>query len=290
MSQLHLLDGTFELFRAHFGAPSRTSPEGVEVGATHGLLSSTLALLSMEGVTHVGAAFDTVIESFRNQIFAGYKTGEGVPSELRAQFELAEEGMRCMGITVWSMVEQEADDGLAAAAVKFAPEVERVVIMSPDKDLAQLYGNPKIVGYDRRKSSFVDADEVRRKFGVAAESIPDYLALVGDTADGIPGLSGWGAKSAASLLSCYGQIEVIPDSALDWKPKVRGAEKLAATLCTHRDTALLYRELATLRTDAEIPQALEDLRWRGAHRGRFIKFCERLGFGKLKDRPHRWQD
>ena len=290
MAQLHLLDGTYELFRSHFGAPPRSSPDGMEVGAVHGLLSSTLSLLAMEGVTHLGAAFDSVIESFRNSLFDGYKTGEGTPPELRAQFEVAERGLRTMGVIVWSMVEQEADDGLAAAAVKFVSEVERVVVMSPDKDLAQLFGHPGIVGYDRRKSIFIDAAGVREKFGVVCESIPDYLALVGDAADGVPGLPGWGAKSASALLARYGRLEDIPDSADEWAVKVRGAAKLAATLREMRETALLYRELTTLRSDALIPQSLDDLRWRGANRAEFTRFCDEFGFGRLKDRPHRWQD
>ena len=199
MTTVHLIDGTYELFRAHFGAPPRTTPEGWDIGATHGIISSTLSLLAEPGVTHVGAAFDTVIESFRNDMFDGYKTGEGTPPELHAQFPVAERALEALGVTVWSMIEQEADDGLAAAAEKYYPDVDRVVILSPDKDMCQLYGNPKIVGFDRRKAAFIDADGVMEKFGVRPASIPDYLALVGDTADGIPGLPGWGAKSSTTL-------------------------------------------------------------------------------------------
>lgn len=289
MTTLHLIDGTYELFRAHFGSPPRQTPEGWEIGATHGIISSTLRLLDEPDVTHVGAAFDTIIESFRNDMFAGYKTGEGTPPELHAQFPVAERAMESIGVTVWSMIEQEADDGLAAAAMKFVDEVDRVVILSPDKDMSQLYGHPRIVGYDRRNERLIDAAGVREKFGVDPHSIPDYLALVGDTADGIPGLPGWGAKSSSTLLARYGHLEDIPESEADWDVQVRGAAKLAATLREHRDEAVLFRELATLRTDADIPQSLEDLRWRGALRDDFVALCDELGFGALKERPRRWQ-
>ncbi len=289
MTTLHLIDGTYELFRAHFGSPPRQTPEGWEIGATHGIIASTLRLLDEPDVTHVGAAFDTIIESFRNDMFAGYKTGEGTPPELHAQFPVAERAMESIGVTVWSMIEQEADDGLAAAAMKFVDEVDRVVILSPDKDMSQLYGHPRIVGYDRRNERLVDAAGVREKFGVDPDSIPDYLALVGDTADGIPGLPGWGAKSSSTLLARYGHLEDIPESEDDWDVKVRGAAKLAATLREHREEAMLFRDLATLRTDADIPQSLEDLRWRGVLRDDFAALCDELGFGALKERPRRWQ-
>ncbi|MGI9643132.1 MAG: 5'-3' exonuclease [Acidimicrobiia bacterium] len=289
MTTVHLIDGTYELFRAHFGAPPRQTPEGWEIGATHGIIMSTLALLAEPGVTHVGAAFDTVIESFRNDMFDGYKTGEGTPPELHAQFPVAERAMEAIGVTVWSMIEQEADDGLAAAAKKYVPDADRVVIMSPDKDMCQLYGNPKIVGFNRRESAFIDADGVRAKFGVSPESIPDYLALVGDTADGIPGLPGWGAKSSSTLLAEYGHLDQIPASETDWDVKVRSATKLAATLAGNLDAALLYRDLATLRTTADIPGSLDDLAWRGAHREDFLALCDELGFNNLKNRPSAWQ-
>jgi 5'-3' exonuclease len=290
MTTLHLIDGTYELFRAHFGAPPRQTPQGWEIGATHGILSSTISLLEQEGVTHVGAAFDTVIESFRNDMYAGYKTGEGTPPELHAQFPVAERALEALGVTVWSMIEQEADDGLAAAAMKFAPEVDRVVILSPDKDMAQLYGHPKIVGYDRRKAAFVDAEDVLVKFGVRPESIPDYLALVGDTADGIPGLPGWGAKSTGAILARYRHLEDIPNDDAEWDVPLRGSAKLAATLRERMSDAMLFRDLATLRTDAEIPQELDDLAWRGAHRGAYEEMCDELGFGGIRRRPKRWLD
>ncbi|KAA3640150.1 MAG: flap endonuclease [Armatimonadetes bacterium] len=289
MTTLHLIDGTYELFRAHFGAPPRQTPEGWEIGAVHGIISSTLNLLSEPEVTHVGSAFDTVIESFRNAMYDGYKTGEGTPPELFAQFPVAERAMEAIGVTVWSMIEQEADDGLAAAAHKFVDDVDRVIIMSPDKDMTQLFGNPKIVGYDRRNQQLVDADGVREKFGVSPESIPDYLGLVGDTADGFPGLPGWGAKSSSTLLARYGHIEDIPASEDDWDVKVRGAAKLAATLRDHLDDALLFKDIATLRIDAEIPQDIEDLRWRGVHRDQFLALCDELGWGSIRTRPTKWQ-
>lgn len=288
MTTLHLLDGTYELFRNHFGAPPRQTPEGWEIGAVAGLVGSTLSLLADEEVTHLGAAFDSVIESFRNDMFDGYKTGEGTPPELHAQFPVAERAMEAMGVTVWSMIEQEADDGLAAAAHKFVGEVDRVVVMSPDKDMTQLFGNPKIVGYDRRKGVFIDAEGTREKFGVPPTSIADYLGLVGDTADGIPGLPGWGAKSSGVVLSEYGHIEHIPNSEQDWAVKVRGAAKLAETLRNRKDDALLYRDLATLRTDSDVPQSLADLEWKGVYRQPYEDLCDELGFTGLKARPSRW--
>jgi len=288
MTTLHVIDGIYELFRNHFGAPPRTTPEGWEIGAVAGLISSTLSLLDSGDVTHVGAAFDSVIESFRNDMFDGYKTGEGTPPDLHAQFPVAERAMEAMGVTVWSMIEHEADDGLAAAANKFVDEVERVIVMSPDKDMTQLFGNPKIVGYDRRNGVFIDADGTREKFGVSPESIPDYLALVGDTADGIPGLPGWGAKSSGTLLTSYVHLDAIPASEDDWDVKVRSAAKLAETLRDRMDDALLYRDLATLRTDADIPQTLDELEWRGVHREAYETLCDQLGFTGLRTRPKHW--
>ena len=288
MTTVHLIDGTYELFRAHFGAPPRQTADGWEIGAVHGLVASTISLLAEDGVTHVGVAFDSVIESFRNDMFDGYKTGEGTPPELYAQFPVAERAMEALGVVVWSMIEQEADDGLAAAATKFAPEVERVVIMSPDKDMCQLYGDPKVVGFDRRKAVFIDTEGVWEKFGVAPESIPDYLALVGDTADGIPGLAGWGAKSTAAVLAQYTHLDEIPTSEEDWTMKVRSAPRLAATLRDNMAAALLYRDLATLRTDADIPQSLDDLKWKGVERDGFIELCDELDFGSIRSRPTKW--
>ena len=220
-------------------------------------------------VTHIGCAFDSVVESFRNDLFDGYKTGEGIDPDLRAQFELAEQAVAALGIVVWPMVEFEADDGLAAGAARFAddPRVEQVVICSPDKDLAQCVSDGRVVTFDRIRRVVRDRQAIIEKFGVEPESIPDYLALVGDTADGIPGLSRWGAKSAATVLARYRHIEEIPDDEAIWDVKVRGAKSLAAVLREHREDALLYRRLATLRTDVPIEETLEDLEWHGADRG-----------------------
>jgi 5'-3' exonuclease len=289
MTTVHLIDGTYELFRHHFGAPPRQTADGWEIGAVHGLVASTISLLAEDGVTHVGVAFDSVIESFRNDMFDGYKTGEGTPPELYAQFPVAERAMEALGIAVWSMIEQEADDGLAAAAMKYAPEVDRVVVLSPDKDMSQLYGDPKIVGFDRRKAAFIDTEGVWEKFGVAPESIPDYLALVGDTADGIPGLAGWGAKSTAVVLAEYTHLDDVPASEEDWAVKVRSASRLATTLRDNMADALLFRDLATLRTNAEIPQTLDELEWKGVHRDAFTELCDDLDFGGVRNRPTRWQ-
>jgi 5'-3' exonuclease len=288
--QVHLLDGTYELFRSYFGAPPRKTPEGDEIGAVHGLLHSTLTLLEDDGVTHLAAAFDTEIRSFRNDRFAGYKTEEGVPSNLLSQFPLAEEGMAAIGVTVWSMIEFEADDAIATAATRFADAAERVVMMTPDKDLAQCVSGDHVVGFDRRKGKVIDEAGVWEKFGVAPESIPDYLALVGDSADGLPGLRGWGAKSSSLVLAEYSHLENIPLDAAAWGPKVRGAERLVEALRDGMGDALLYRELATLRTDVPLSESLEDLEWQGVPRGPFLAFCDRFGFGSIRDKPTKWRD
>ena len=265
---VHLVDGTYELFRAHFGAPPARGPAGNEVGATRGLVRSLRALLREEGVTHVAVAFDHVIESFRNGLFEGYKTSAGVPEELLAQFTLAEEAARALGVVVWSMVEFEADDALATGAARFAelPEVERVLVCTPDKDLAQCVRGTRVVGFDRMRRRLVDEDAVRARFGVGPASIPDWLALVGDTADGIPGVSRWGEKSASAVLARYGHLEAIPASAAAWDVPVRGAAALARCLSAEREQALLYRTLATMRTDVPLAEDLEALRWRGPRR------------------------
>ena len=288
--KLYLIDGTYELFRAHFGVPSRTAPDGREVGATYGIVASTLSLLAEPELTHVAASFDSVVESFRNDVFSGYKTGEGIEQDLLDQFPLAERAMRAIGVTVWSMYDYEADDGLATGARRWVDDVEQVVVMSPDKDLCQLYDDPRIVGYDRRKGSFIDRDAVVDKYGVEPASIPDWLALVGDAADGLPGLAGWGAKSSATILSRHGHLEGIPLDEARWDVKVRGAAKLATTLREHLGDALLYRYLAQLRTDVPLPDSLADLAWRGVPRSRYEAFCDELGFNRLKERPGRWID
>ena len=288
--KLHLMDGTYELFRSHFGSPPRTSPAGQPVGGIYGIISSTLALLSEPGVTHLAAAFDTVIESFRNEVYPQYKSGEGIDEVLLNQFPLAERAMSALGVTVWPMVEFEADDVLAAAAWRWVADVDQVVVLTPDKDLAQCYGNPKIVGYDRRNRVFIDTDGVMEKFGVRPISIPDYLALVGDAADGLPGLAGWGAKSSSIILERYIHLENIPLDHARWDVKVRGAEKLATTLRTHMGDALLYRFLAQLRPDVPLHEELADLEWKGAKRDEYVALCDEMGFDRLRDRPSKWAD
>ncbi len=286
--QIHLLDATYELFRAHFGRPPRAGIDGEAVGATLGVVESVLSLLREDGVTHLGCATDHVIRSWRNDRYPGYKTDEGTPPELLRQFTLLEDALRALGVVVWPMVEFEADDGLAAAAARFVdhPDVERVVILSPDKDMAQcVRTDGRVLTFDRRAGRFYDAAGVEEKFGVPPASIPDYLALVGDAADGFPGLAGWGARSAATVLRRYPHLEDIPDSVNAWDLKVRGAASLARTLKEHRDDALLYRELATLRTDAPIPQHdPEELRWRGVDRAAFEAMAARLRSPRLLER------
>ena len=290
--KIHLVDGTYELFRAHFGAPPASAPDGRQVGAVRGLTQTMLSLLRQEDVTHVGVAFDSVIESFRNDLFDGYKTGAGVPQELLDQFGLAEEAMRALGVVVWPMVELEADDAIASAAERFAadPTVNQVVLCSPDKDLAQMVRGSRVVCLDRRRDALMDEPGVLAKFGVEPPSIPDYLALVGDSADGIPGIPKWGAKTTATVLRRYGRIEDIPTYAAEWDVSVRGAKSAAQSLADRLQDALFYRKLTTLRLDAPIPQALDDLEWHGAPRRRFTDFCLDLGFTALSDQPHRWDD
>ncbi len=288
--KLYLIDGTYELFRSYFGVPPRQAPDGMEVGATAGIVGSTLALLTEPGLTHVAAAFDSVIESFRNEIYPPYKDGTGIEQALLDQFPLAERAMRAIGVTVWSMYDYEADDALATGARRWVDDVDEVVVMTPDKDLSQIYDDPRIRGYDRRKGSFIDRDAVVEKFGVEPASIPDWLGLVGDAADALPGLPGWGAKSSATILARYGHLEHIPLDASLWDVKVRGADKLAATLVEHMGEALLYRYLALLRTDVPLPDSFGDLEWKGVPRQRYESLCDELGFGGLRERPHRWAD
>jgi 5'-3' exonuclease len=263
--RVHLLDATFELFRAYHAVPPRQDPAGTEVGAVSGLIASTLALLRQPEVTHLAAATDHVIESFRNDLFDGYKTGEGLPDDLVRQFNIAEEALEALGVVVWPMVEFEADDALAAAAAAAArdPRVERVIICTPDKDLAQCVSGTRVVQLNRRTRAIRDESGVVQKFGVPPASIPDYLALVGDAADGYPGLPGWGAKSAAAVLSKFGHLESIPMDWREWRVSVYGASSLAQTLARERDHALLFRTLATLRTDIPLFDSVDQLRWSG---------------------------
>jgi 5'-3' exonuclease len=276
--RVHLVDGTYELFRAYFGAPKKRGASGREVGASAGLLRSLLLLLRDESVTHLACAYDHVIESFRNDLFPGYKTGEGVPEDLMSQFELAEDVARALGIVTWPMVEFEADDAIAAAAFRFAadPRVEQVVIASPDKDFAQCVRGNRVVLWDRRRGIVLDEEGVRAKFGISPESIPDYLALVGDAADGLPGVYGWGKKSAGAVLARHGHIEAIPRNAAEWPEKPRRAYDLAAELERERENALLYRKLATLRLDVPLEEDLEALEWRGARREELEAICREL--------------
>ena len=284
--RLHLVDGTFELFRAHFGAPGASSPNGMEVGATRGFLRSLLALLREPGVTHVAVAFDHVIESFRNRLYAGYKTGEGLPPELLAQFPLAEQAAKALGVVVWPMVEFEADDAIATAAARWsdAPGVEQVVICSPDKDLMQCVRGERVVALDRIRRKVTDEAGVVEKFGVSPSSIPDLLALVGDDADGIPGVPRWGAKSAGTVLAHYRSLDAIPDAEGEWGVSVRGATALAEQLRQHREEARLYRTLATLRTDVPLAESLDQLQWRGADRESLAAFCAITGDERFLER------
>ncbi len=287
--KVHLVDGTYELFRAFYGAPEARGRDGREVGATRGLLRSLLFLLSDPQVTHVACAFDHVIESFRNQLFAGYKTGEGIEPALLGQFELAERAVQALGLVVWPMVELEADDALAAFAARCAqqPEVTEVVICSPDKDLAQCVRGSRVVCWDRLRNRRLDEAGVVDKFGVPPSSIPDWLALVGDTADGIPGLARWGEKSAAAVLACYGHLEQIPDDAARWQVKVRGASALAAVLAGAREDVLLYRRLATLRTDVPLQESLGDLAWAGPDPGAIAEIALELDDDRLVETARR---
>jgi 5'-3' exonuclease len=286
---LHLLDATYELFRAHFGRKDTlVSADGDDIRATIGIIDSTLLLLREPGVTHLAASFDTVIESFRNEMFPAYKSSVGMDEILLRQFPWAEDALEAIGVVVWRNIEFEADDTLAAAAIRWVDDVDQVVICSPDKDLCQAVIGNKIVTYNRRESKIVDEDGVVEKFGIHPESIPDYLALVGDTADGVPGLPGWGAKSASAVLGRFPRLEMIPPSPADWGVAVRGAEKLAATLAAGMDDALLFRELTTLRLDVPIGETLDDLEWKGVPEGRFLEFCARFGVDPESINVHRW--
>ncbi len=270
--RLHLVDGTYELFRAHFSKrPDRRSMQGQDVKATAGIATSLIALLSdpSEAVTHLAVAFDNPIRSFRNDLFQDYKSDEGVAPELLAQFDLAEAAVRSLGIVVWSMDQWEADDAIATAAARWRGQVTQVRILSPDKDFGQCLDGQRIVQVDRRAQKTIDQASLLQRRGVEPESIPDYLALVGDTADGIPGLPGFGETSSSALLGAYRHLEDIPASARAWKCTVRSAETLAATLASHRQQALLYRRLATLQKDVPLQETLADLRHRGISRNDF---------------------
>ena len=291
--KIHLVDGTYELFRNHFGAPPKKAPDGREVGATLGLVRSLLMLLTSPGVTHVGVAFDHVIESFRNDLYTGYKTSEGVDPNLLAQFPLAEEAVAALGTVVWPMVEFEADDALATAARRFKKNksVEQILICSPDKDLAQLVEGKKVVCWDRRREILIDEAGVVEKYGVSPQSMPDWLALVGDSADGYPGIPGWGAKSASVVLAHYKHMESIPDDPGKWKVSSISpgrAASLAESLSQRREEALLYKELATVRMDVPLAEKLNDLKWQGAY-PRLRDLCHELGDERIPERIPRWR-
>jgi 5'-3' exonuclease len=295
--RVHLVDGTFELYRAHFShRPPKVvaldaARPAVDVKATMGLVASMLGLLhdKNEAVTHLAIAFDNPIRSFRNDLFAGYKSDEGVPDEIRVQFDLAEVAMRALGLCVWSMDKWEADDALATGALRFASPDCQVRLLTPDKDLGQCVLGTQVVQVDRIRSKVMDEAAIRAVRGIAPKSIPDWLGLVGDTADGIPGLAGFGAKSAASLLARWQTIECIPADAAAWDAKVVGAPRLAATLAVHRDEALLYKRLATLVTDVPLKETLADLEFRGVPRASFEAMCEHFESNALKTRPERWR-
>ncbi|OLD03527.1 flap endonuclease [Candidatus Bathyarchaeota archaeon] len=281
---VYLLDGTYELFRHFYALPSHVNGRGEEVGATRGVLGSVLGMLE-SGVTHVGVATDHVIESFRNNLWPGYKTSEGVDPDLLAQFPLLEEALEAMGIVVWPMVELEADDAMAGAAVSLSAlaDVGRVYLCSPDKDLAQCVRNDRVVQLDRRAQQLRNEAGVLDRFGVMPASIPDYLALVGDSADGYPGLPGWGERSTAAILGRYGHLEAVPPNAADWQVKVRSAERLATALQESFKLALLFRDLATLRTKEPAIASPDEVHWRGVTPS-FEEACQRLDAAYLIDR------
>jgi 5'-3' exonuclease len=291
--RVHLVDVTYELFRAyHAPRPPVRGRDGMSLGGVAGLTWTLLALLRDEGATHVGCAHDRVIRSFRNDLWPGYKTEAGVPADLLAQFPIAEAAVTALGLVLWPMVALEADDALATAAARFgeAPGVEQVLICTPDKDLAQCVRGDRVVLRDRRRDVTYDEAGVVAKWGVSPPSIPDWLALVGDAADGYPGIPGFGARTAATLLARYGSLEAIL-TAPTWDVPVRGAPQLAATLRDRLADALLFRELARLRTDALLPETdVGELRWRGTDRAAWLDFCDRWGLADLRSRPHRWRE
>ena len=290
--RLHLVDGTWELFRAHFSKrPPHLSPGGKDLKAAVGVVQSLMGLLDdrNEQVTHLGVAFDNPIRSFRNDLFDGYKTEEGVPPELLAQFDDVEEAVDALGVVVWRMGEFEADDALATAARRGAGDlrISQVRILTPDKDLGQCLRGERVVQVDRMRNRLItEASQLKDK-GLQAASVPDFLALVGDTSDGIPGLDGWGEKGTAQVLASYPHLEEIPLAARDWKNPPRAAEKMAASLAQGLEPAKLYRNLATLRLDVPLPQKLEQLEFKGVPRGKFDAWCNKVG-AKLQPRVRRW--
>ena len=288
--KIHLVDGTYELFRAHFGAPPKKSQSGQEVGATNGLIRSMLLLLSDPEVTHVAVAFDHVIESFRNRMYKGYKSSEGVDAVILNQFPLAEAAVKALGLVIWPQVKFEADDAIAAAVAKFkkSKSVEQIVICSVDKDLTQMVDGKRVVCWDRRREITLYEKGVVEKFGVSPESIPDYLALVGDSADGYPGIKGWGAKSTATVLAKFRHIESIPKDPKKIPLGLGRATTLVENLQANYKDALLFRELSTLRQDVPLKETLNDLKWQGAT-PRLKKVCKKLGSESILERIKKWQ-
>ncbi|MCP4498912.1 MAG: flap endonuclease [Deltaproteobacteria bacterium] len=293
---LHLVDGTYELFRAYFSAPEAESKDGIEVGAVRGVLQTLLQMTKKEGATHLAVAFDTVIESFRNDLYDGYKTGEGIEDDLGLQFPLVEEGAEALGFVVWRMREFEADDALSAFAhqARAFDDVETIHLCTPDKDLAQSVEErtkgKRTLLVDRRRKISYDEDGVLEKFGVPPAAVPDYLALVGDAADGIPGIPRWGAKSTSQVLREYGSLEKIPLDEKYWRIKVRGATTLAENLREEYEEAKLYKKLATLRLDVSFDENPVDLLWRGADRAKLEAFADKLAWPRILERCHRYQD
>jgi 5'-3' exonuclease len=274
--KVYLVDGTYELFRHYYALPHHVNKQGKEVAASRGVTGSMLSLLE-GGATHIAVATDYVIESFRNALWEDYKDGSGIEPDLLSQFRLLEDSLNSLGLIVWPMIDFEADDALAAGAALYASDhrVEQVIICTPDKDLAQCVRDDRVIQFDRRRKSLINRPAVIQKFGVPPESIPDYLALVGDSADGYPGLPGWGAKSAAAILSRYGHLEDIPQSFRDWKVSIPGAMRLGAIFAEQRERAFLFRRLATLVTEAPVNKKVDDLQWSGP-RPEFEAICERL--------------
>lgn len=288
--KIHLVDGTYELFRAHFGAPPKKAPDGMEIGATLGLVRSMMLLLSDSEVTHVAVAFDHVIESFRNKMYPSYKSSEGVDPVILNQFSLAEKMVSALGLVIWPQVKFEADDAIAAAVAKFkkSKSVEQIVICSVDKDLTQMVDGTRVVCWDRRREITLDEKGVVGKFSVSPESIPDYLALVGDSADGYPGIQGWGAKSTAAVLAKFKHIESIPKDPKKLPLGLGRATTLVENLQANYEDALLFRELSTLRQDVPLKESVDDLKWQGAA-PRLKKICKELGSESILERIKKWQ-
>ena len=290
--RLHLVDGTYELYRAHYSPrPEHREPSGADAKATVGIVESMLALLHDpdEAVTHIAVVFDNPIRSFRNDLYPPYKSDEGVPPELRSQFDAAEHAVRSIGVRVWSMREYEADDGLASGARRFRDEVEQVRILTPDKDLGQCLRGDRVVQIDRRQKKVTSESAFRAERGFGPESMPDFLALTGDSADGFPGLPGFGKKSAAMLIGAYERLERIPADPSRWTVKPRGALQLAATLRERRDEAFMYRKLATLVDTVALEESFDDLKFLGVPRADFERWCDQLGVARLITAPRRWQ-